>query len=243
MSAPMKTKLRLEGFGCGYGAVSAVSGLSFEVAEGEIFTLLGPNGAGKTSTIQALMGFIAIQAGRVYLDGEDITRRKATERVGLGMALVPEGRRLFSDMSVLENLFVGAYTKSGTARARGVDRVFALFPRLAERRGQIAGSLSGGEQQMLAFGRALMTEPTLLFVDELSLGLMPKAAGLFIEVLQKLRAESVTTVLVEQNTKRALRVAEHVCVLASGRPVFVGTAEDARNDSALFRRYLGAAME
>jgi branched-chain amino acid transport system ATP-binding protein len=239
----MKTKLRLEGFGCGYGAVTAVSGLSLEVREGEIYALLGPNGAGKTSTIQALMGFIPIQAGRVLLDGQDVTRCKATERAALGMALVPEGRRLFSDMSVMENLAVGAYTKSREAETRSVQRVFELFPRLAERRSQISGSLSGGEQQMLSFGRALMSEPRLLFVDELSLGLMPKAAGLFIEVLQKLKLDGVTTVLVEQNTKRALRAADNVCVLASGRSVFLGTADAARQDSELFRRYLGAAPQ
>jgi branched-chain amino acid transport system ATP-binding protein len=239
----MKTKLRLEGFGCGYGAISAVSGLSLDVGEGEIFALLGPNGAGKTSTIQAVMGFVAIQSGRVLLDGEDITGRKATERAGLGMALVPEGRRLFSDMSVMENLAVGAYSRSKAQEARSVDRVFALFPRLAERRAQISGSLSGGEQQMLSFGRALMAEPRLLFVDELSLGLMPKATGIFIEVLKKLRDECVTVVLVEQNTKRALAVADSVCVLASGRPVFQGSASAARQDSELYRRYLGAAPD
>jgi len=144
-------------------------------------------------------------------------------------------------MTVLENLAVGAYTRTRAAEARSFERVFALFPRLAERRAQVSGSLSGGEQQMLAFGRALMAEPRLLFVDELSLGLMPKAAGIFIEVLQRLRAEGVTTVLVEQNTKRALRVADNVCVLASGRSVFLGSAEEARSDTELFQRYLGAA--
>jgi branched-chain amino acid transport system ATP-binding protein len=243
MWASMKTKLQLEGFGCGYGAIRAVTDLSVEVREGEVFALLGPNGAGKTSTIQAIMGFIPLQAGRLLLDGQDISRAKATERAGLGMALVPEGRRLFSDMSVLENLAVGAYTKTKNAEARSMERVFALFPRLAERRAQISGSLSGGEQQMLAFGRALMSEPRLLLVDELSLGLMPKAAGLFIEVLKKLREEGVTSVLVEQNTKRALRIADTVCVLASGRSVFTGTAEAARQDAELFRRYLGAGAE
>jgi branched-chain amino acid transport system ATP-binding protein len=237
----VKAKLTLEGFGCGYGAINAVTGLTLEVGEGQIFALLGPNGAGKTSTIQALMGFVAIQSGRVLLDGEDITRRKATERASLGMALVPEGRRLFADMSVMENLEVGAYTRPRAAEARSLERVFSLFPRLAERRAQVSGSLSGGEQQMLAFGRALMAEPRLLFVDELSLGLMPKAAGLFIEVLKKLRDEGVTVVLVEQNTKRALRVADHVCVLASGRSVFLGPADAARRDTDLFQRFLGAA--
>jgi len=239
----MKTKLRLENFGCGYGAISAVSDLTLEVGEGEIFALLGPNGAGKTSTIQAIMGFIPVQAGRLYLDGVDITQRRATERAALGMALVPEGRRLFHDMSVMENLAVGAYTKTRAGEARSIERVFALFPRLAERRGQVSGSLSGGEQQMLAFGRALMSEPRLLFVDELSLGLMPKAAGLFIDVLKRLRGEGVTTVLVEQNTKRALRVADNLCVLASGRCVFLGAAQAARRDSELFRRFLGAVPE
>jgi branched-chain amino acid transport system ATP-binding protein len=216
-----------------------VSGLSFEVSRGSIFTLLGPNGAGKTSTLLAAMGMVQIQGGRVLLEGADITRRKATDRAALGMALVPEGRRLFSDLTVAENLAIGAYTRSRAAEARGRERVFALFPRLAERRLQIAGSLSGGEQQMLAFGRALMAEPRLLFVDELSLGLMPKAIGLFIDVLRKLRTEGVTIVLVEQNTRRALRVADQVCVMASGAPVFLGSADEARRSGEIFQRYLG----
>ena len=233
--------LRLEGFGCGYGAVAAVRGVSLEVARGSIFALLGPNGAGKTSTLLAVMGLAEVQAGRVLLEGEDITRRKATERARLGMALVPEGRRLFSDLSVADNLAVGAYVKDRAAEARSLERVFSLFPRLAERRAQIAGSLSGGEQQMLAFGRALMAEPRLLFVDELSLGLMPKAVGIFIDVLRRLQADGVTIVLVEQNTRRALRIADQVCVLASGKPVFLGSAEQARGAGELFRHYLGAA--
>jgi branched-chain amino acid transport system ATP-binding protein len=231
--------LRLEGLGCGYGAVSAVTGVSLEVTRGSIFALLGPNGAGKTSTILAAMGLVEIQAGRVLFDGEDITRRKPTERAAMGMALVPEGRRLFSDMTVADNLAVGAYSRDRAAELRSRDRVFALFPRLAERRAQLAGSLSGGEQQMLAFGRALMAEPQLLFVDELSLGLMPKAIGLFIDVLRRLRAEGVTIVLVEQNTRRALRIADSVCVLASGKVVFLGSAEEARGAGELFRHYLG----
>jgi branched-chain amino acid transport system ATP-binding protein len=233
--------LRLDGLGCGYGAVAAVRGVTFEVARGSIFALLGPNGAGKTSTLLAIMGMAEIQAGRILLGAEDITRRKATERAALGMALVPEGRRLFSDLTVADNLAVGAYSRARSAEARSRERVFSLFPRLAERRLQLAGSLSGGEQQMLAFGRALMAEPRLLFVDELSLGLMPKAIGLFIEVLRKLQAEGVTIVLVEQNTRRALQIADRVCVLASGKAVFLGSAEEARGADELFRRYLGVA--
>jgi branched-chain amino acid transport system ATP-binding protein len=233
--------LKLEALSCGYGAVTAASRISFEVSRGSIFALLGPNGAGKTSTILAVMGMVEIQAGRIVFDGVDITRRKATDRASLGMALVPEGRRLFSDMTVADNLAVGAYSRDRTAEVRSRERVFSLFPRLAERRAQLAGSLSGGEQQMLAFGRALMAEPRLLFVDELSLGLMPKAIGLFIEVLRRLRGEGVTIVLVEQNTRRALQIADSVCVLASGNTVFLGSAEEARGAGELFRRYLGVA--
>lgn len=231
--------LQLENLCCSYGAVSAVSGVNFEVKRGEMFALLGPNGAGKTSTMLALMGLTTIQAGRVLLEGKDISGLAPTERTRLGMALVPEGRRLFSDLSVDENLLVGGYIRTRAAVARSRDKVFSLFPRLAERHAQISGTLSGGEQQMLAFGRALMAEPRLLLVDELSLGLMPRAVGLFIDVLKALKAEGATILLVEQNTRRALAIADSVCVLASGKQVFQGRAEEARNAKGLFSRYLG----
>jgi branched-chain amino acid transport system ATP-binding protein len=231
--------LQLENLCCGYGAVSAVSGVSFEIKRGEMFALLGPNGAGKTSTMLALMGLATIHAGRMLLEGKDISRLPPTERTRLGMALVPEGRRLFSDLTVDENLSVGGYTRTRAAVTSSRDKVFSLFPRLAERHVQISGTLSGGEQQMLAFGRALMAEPRLLLVDELSLGLMPKAVGLFVDVLKALKAEGTTILLVEQNTRRALAIADSVCVLASGKQIFQGRAEEARSARGLFSRYLG----
>ena len=231
--------LRLESFACGYGQLRAVEGLSFEVPRGSVFALLGPNGAGKTSTLMAVAGHVRVQAGRIVLEDADITRRPAVERVRLGMALVPEGRRLFPDLTVAENLAVGGYSRPREHLARNRARVFELFPRLAERRDQYAGSLSGGEQQMLAIGRALMAEPRLLLVDEVSLGLMPKMVDLCYRALARLGEEGLTIVLVEQNTTRALEVADQVCVLSSGRAVYQGSAADARDDPAMIEAYLG----
>ena len=177
--------LGIEHLNCGYGSVRAVHDASFEVPTGSVFALLGPNGAGKTSTIMAIMGHVDIYAGRIAFDGVDITRRRAVDRVDLGIALVPEGRQLFSDLTVDENLTVGGYARPLARDAAKRDRVFGYFPRLYERRTQLAGSLSGGEQQMLAIGRALMAEPRLLLVDELSLGLMPKMVDLCLDALMK----------------------------------------------------------
>jgi branched-chain amino acid transport system ATP-binding protein len=234
--------LELQNFSCGYGEMVAVRDLSFTVDAGEILALLGPNGAGKTSTILAVMGHVQIKSGRLSVAGRDITRTPALKRVELGVALVPEGRRLFSDLTVAENLTVGGYSHSRADEARNLAKVFTLFPRLAERRTQLAASLSGGEQQMLAIGRALMSEPKLLLVDELSLGLMPKMVDLCVDALQKLnREENLAIVLVEQNTARALDVAQKVCVLASGRSVFTGSAESARRDVDLLHSYTGVA--
>jgi branched-chain amino acid transport system ATP-binding protein len=231
--------LRLEGLACGYGAVEAVHDLSLEVERGAIFALLGPNGAGKTSTIMAIMGHVDILAGRIVLEGEDISRRTAAERARLGVAVVPEGRQLFSDLTVDENLTVGGYVRSVRDGIRNRGRVFAAFPRLRDRRRQIAGSLSGGEQQMLAISRALMAEPRLLLVDELSLGLMPKMIDLCLDALVRLKLEGLTMILVEQNTARALDVADRVCVLASGVAVYQGSAAEAKAAGSLFTTFLG----
>jgi branched-chain amino acid transport system ATP-binding protein len=231
--------LKLESLKCGYGAVEAVHELSFLVPAGSVFALLGPNGAGKTSTILAIMGLVDIQGGRILLEGEEITRRRAVDRVGLGISLVPEGRQLFSDLTVDENLTAGGYATPMRRDAAKRDRVFGYFPRLHQRRGQLAGSLSGGEQQMLAIGRALMAEPRLLLVDELSLGLMPKMVDLCLDALLALKREGLTIVLVEQNTARALDVADRVCVLASGMPVFQGTAVEAKAAGSMFGTFLG----
>jgi branched-chain amino acid transport system ATP-binding protein len=217
----------------------AVHGVSFAVSTGSIFALLGPNGAGKTSTIMAIMGHVDVFSGRILLDGADITRRRAVERVALGVALVPEGRRLFSDLTVDENLTVGGYGRPSAGDAAKRERVFGYFPLLFERRTQLAGSLSGGEQQMLAIGRALMAEPRILLVDELSLGLMPKMVDLCSEALVKLKREGLSMLLVEQNTARALDVADRICVLSSGSQVFQGTVAEARSAGSLFRSFLG----
>ena len=234
--------LELQNFSCGYGEMIAVRDLSFTVEPGRILALLGPNGAGKTSTILAIMGHVQIKSGSLSVAGNDITRTAALRRVEMGLALVPEGRRLFSDLTVAENLSVGGYSHSRADEKRNLAKVFELFPRLSERRTQLAASLSGGEQQMLAIGRALMSAPKLLLVDELSLGLMPKMVDLCVDALQKLnREEGLALVLVEQNTARALEVAHQVCVLASGRSVFTWSAESARRDVDLLHSYTGVA--
>jgi branched-chain amino acid transport system ATP-binding protein len=231
--------LKLDSLRCGYGSVEAVHDISLDVAAGSVFALLGPNGAGKTSAIMAIMGHVDILGGRIVFDGTDITRRRAIDRVGLGISLVPEGRQLFSDLSVDENLTVGGYAHPIGRDLAKRDKVFATFPRLFERRTQLAGSLSGGEQQMLAIGRALMAEPRLLLVDELSLGLMPKMVDLCLDALMQLKREGLTIVLVEQNTARALDVADHVCVLSSGIQVYQGTAAEAKASGSIFAAFLG----
>ena len=231
--------IKLENLTCGYGSVRAVHNVTFEVPSGSVFALLGPNGAGKTSTVMAIMGHIDIYNGRILLDGKDIARRRAVDRAELGVALVPEGRQLFSDLSVDENLTIGGYAYPAARDSPKRDRVFGYFPRLYERRDQLAGSLSGGEQQMLAIGRALMAEPRLLLVDELSLGLMPKMVDLCLDVLMELKSEGLTILLVEQNTARALDVADRVCVLASGAQIFQGTPAEAKTAGSLFATFLG----
>ncbi len=231
--------LKLENLSCGYGSVEAVHHVSFEVPAASVFALLGPNGAGKTSTIMAIMGHVDIHGGRIMLKGSDITHRRAIDRVSLGISLVPEGRQLFSDLTVDENLTAGGYARPLTRDAAKRERVFGYFPRLYERKTQLARSLSGGEQQMLAIGRALMAEPRLLLVDELSLGLMPKMVDLCLDALLSLKREGLTILLVEQNTARALDVADQVCVLSSGVQVFQGTASEARAAGSMFATFLG----
>jgi branched-chain amino acid transport system ATP-binding protein len=233
--------LDVQNFSCGYGEIVAVRDLSFSIDAGQILALLGPNGAGKTSAIMAIMGHVQIKAGRLRIDGVDVTDAPAVKRAELGLALVPEGRRLFPDLSVAENLTVGGYSRSRAEERRNLARVLELFPRLAERRHQLAASLSGGEQQMLAIGRALMAAPKLLLVDELSLGLMPKMVDICIDALRTLNRDGLAILLVEQNTARALEVASEVCVLVSGRTVFQGKAAEARRDMDLLQSYFGVA--
>lgn len=231
--------LRLEGLRCGYGPIEAVHGLDLEVPARNVTALIGANGAGKTSTILAIAGHVQSSHGRLFLGSEDISNLSPKLRVRRGIALVPEGRRLFSDLTVTENLVVGGYSRPRTSETRNREKVFDLFPRLAERRNQLAVSLSGGEQQMLAIGRALMAEPRFLMIDELSLGLMPKMVDLCYAAVRRLKAEGLTILIVEQSTTRALAVADHVTVLTSGEAAWQGPAEEARRDPALMDHYLG----
>ncbi len=231
--------LELKNLSCGYGAFHAVGDLSLTLRPGTITGLLGANGAGKSSTLMCLAGHVALQGGQILFEGQDIGRMPPNERVRRGIAISPEGRRLFRDLSVEDNLRVGGLVRPAADFKRDRDHVLELFPRLGERLDSLAANLSGGEQQMLAIGRALMTRPKLIMIDELSLGLMPKVIDLCYRALQKLREEGMTILLVEQNTDRVLAVADDVCVLESGRTVWQGSAEAAAKDPALAAAYLG----
>jgi branched-chain amino acid transport system ATP-binding protein len=232
--------LRLEEVECFYGDLQALYAVSFEVREREIVALVGANAAGKTTTLRAISGLVAPRRGRVLLDGEDLVRVPAHRRVDLGIVQVPEGRRLFPFLTVRENLLLGAHSGRGwTGRAETLGRVYSLFPVLAERSLQLAGSLSGGEQQMCAIGRALMGRPRVLMLDEPTLGLAPVLVGRIFETVRAINADGVTVLLVEQNVRRALALADRGCVLESGRIVLEGPARDLLGDERLRRAYLG----
>ena len=231
--------LEVEGLVCGYGDIVAVDGLSFTVGAGEIFGLVGANGAGKSATIMALAGLLRVRAGTVRLSGRDITAMPAHIRVRHGIGLVPEGRRVFADLTVDENLTVGGSRLDREAMEGSRDRVFHTFPRLAERRRQLAGSLSGGEQQMLAIGRAMMAEPSLLLIDELSLGLMPIAVDECYRALSDLQRDGLAILLVEQSTERVLHTADRIAILESGRLAWTGRGTEAVGDPAVADAILG----
>ncbi|MDF2689841.1 MAG: transporter ATP-binding protein [Microvirga sp.] len=231
--------LRLENLTCGYGSSLAVSDLSLHLRRGTVTGLLGANGAGKSSTLMCIAGHVVAKSGRVSLGDRDITTLPPMERVRQGIAIAPEGRRLFKDLNVEDNLRVGGMIHPARCFKEDRDFVLSLFPRLAERLYSVSGNLSGGEQQMLAIGRALMARPSLIMIDELSLGLMPKVIDLCYKALVSLRERGMTILLVEQNTERALRVADDICVLESGRMVWSGAAVDARKDPKLEAALLG----
>ena len=233
------TLLEVEGLETCYGLSQVLFGLSLSVRAGEMVALMGRNGMGKTTTIRSIMGLTPARAGVIRFGGQE-TRVLPSFRIAqLGIGLVPEGRQLFPDLTVEENLTVGGYAHPIARDRANRERVFHFFPRLHERSTQLAGSLSGGEQQMLAIGSALMAEPRLLLVDELSLGLMPKMVDLCLQTLLNLKREGVTILLVEQNTARALDVADQVIVLSSGAMVFQGTAAQAKSEHSLFAAFLG----
>jgi len=234
--------LTIASLGVSYEGLRALVDVSLEVGAGEFVTIVGPNGAGKTTLLKAISGTVPSETGRITYLAQDLGARRPSERAALGIAHVPEGRRVFPSLTVMENLELGAYRRAARAsRKLALDEVLALFPILRERHRQLAGSLSGGEQQMLAIGRALMAEPRLLLVDELSLGLMPKMVDICLDVLMRLKREGLTIVLIEQNTARALDVADRVCVLSSGAQVFQGTSAEAKSAGSLFATFLGTA--
>lgn len=231
--------LDIKDLSCGYGAFEAVHGISLSLRPGTITGLLGANGAGKSSTLMCLAGHVQLNGGRIVFNDEDISQLPAYERVRRGLAISPEGRRLFKDLSVEDNLRVGGLIRPKTDFAEDRDFVLSLFPRLGERLTSLAGNLSGGEQQMLAIGRALMTRPKVILIDELSLGLMPKVIDLCYHALDALKRKGMAILLVEQNTDRVLKIADDICVLESGRTVWQGSAQVAAQDPDLVSAYLG----
>lgn len=218
--------LELQGFRCGYGSIEAVHGIDLSVPQGQITAIIGPNGAGKSSTMLAIVGHVRTMGGRIQFKGEDITGLSPADRTRRGVAIAPEGRRIFQDLTVRENLIVGGYLLPPDQAAEREQEVLDLFPRLRERASQRAGSLSGGEQQMLAIGRALMAKPQLLLVDELSLGLMPKVVDQIFAALLQLKNKGLTVLLVEQNIQRVLADADQVAVLTAGRLAYHGPADE-----------------
>jgi branched-chain amino acid transport system ATP-binding protein len=223
-----------------YGAIHALKGVSLTVGDGEIVTLLGANGAGKSTTLKTISGLLRPRKGSIHFDGDDLTRRNATQIVKAGVAQSPEGRRLFGRMTVLENLEMGAFQRTDKAAiAEDLDRVFDLFPRLAERRSQTAGTLSGGEQQMCAMGRALLARPRLLLLDEPSMGLAPVLVDRIFEVIAEINQQGTTVLLVEQNALMALEIAHRGYVLGTGTVALSDTAEALRGNEAVRKAYLG----
>lgn len=235
--------LRLTSVDAYYGQVQALRGMSIHVDEGEIVTLIGANGAGKSTALEVISGLIGARSGTVIFDGRDVTNQAPGRLVRAGICHVPEGREVFGGLSVTDNLLLGAYSRwSRAARAQvmaDLEEQFERFPRLSERRSQRAGSLSGGEQQMLALARGLMSRPTLLMLDEPSLGLAPIIARQFLAEVERLRDEGMTVLLVEQNARAALRIADRGYVLETGRIVLEGTARDLLENPEVQRAYLG----
>ena len=232
--------LNIEGLECRYGNVAAVRDLSLEVRKGELVSLIGANGAGKTTTLKAISGVLAPSAGRIVFEGEDITRASARRVLELGIAHCPEGRRMFPYMTVRENLEMGCYLRRDKAGIEAdMRRLFERFPILGERSTQAAGTLSGGEQQMLAISRALMSRPKLVMFDEPSLGLAPNIVERMFDIIRQIRAEGVTVIMVEQNAAAALELSDRSYVLEQGRVSITGTGEALRNDPQVKQAYLG----
>ena len=223
-----------------YGMIHAIKGVSFHVNEGEIIALIGANGAGKTTILHTITGLLTPKGGQVMFEGKDITKTPAHKIVELGMAHVPEGRRVFAQLSVYQNLKMGAYTRSDKNEIEeSLEMVYKRFPRLEERKNQMAGTLSGGEQQMLAMGRALMSKPRIILMDEPSMGLSPILVNEIFDIIQSVSASGTTVLLVEHNAKKALAIADRAYVLETGKISLDGNAKDLLNDDSIKKAYLG----
>lgn len=223
-----------------YGVIQAIKGISFDVNEGEVIALIGANGAGKTTTLHTITGLLPAKAGSITFEGQDITKIPGYKIVSEGMAHVPEGRRVFAQLSVLQNLRMGAYTRKDKNEIEETLKiVYKRFPRLEERQNQMAGTLSGGEQQMLAMGRALMSHPKIILMDEPSMGLSPIFVNEIFDIIKKVSSGGTTVLLVEQNAKKALSIADRAYVLETGKIVLEGRASDLLNDNSIKKAYLG----
>lgn len=223
-----------------YGVIKALKGITFEVNEGEVIALIGANGAGKTTTLHTITGLLSAKSGSIILDGKDITKTAAHKIVKMGIAHVPEGRRIFQNLTVLDNIRLGAFTrKDKDSIAQDIEKIYKLFPRLEERKTQIAGTLSGGEQQMLAMGRALMSKPRIVVMDEPSMGLSPILVSEIFNIIESIRKQGTTVLLVEQNAKKALSISDRAYVLETGKIVLSGKASDLINDESVKKAYLG----
>lgn len=223
-----------------YGVIRAIKGISFEVNEGEIVSLIGANGAGKTTTMQSIMGLIPIKGGTVTYDGKVINKVPGHKLVSMGMSQVPEGRRVFQELTVYENLIMGAYTRKDKKQIKNdVEDIYTRFPRLGERRNQIAGTLSGGEQQMLAMGRAMMSHPKLIMLDEPSMGLSPLLVDQVFDIIKDFHKQGMTVLLVEQNAKKALSISDRAYVLETGDITMSGAGEELLSNESVKKAYLG----
>lgn len=223
-----------------YGVIQAIKGISFEVNEGEVIALIGANGAGKTTILHTITGLVAAKSGSIDFEGNDLTKIPAHKIVSLGMAHVPEGRKIFAELTVLENLKMGAYTRSDKKEISDtLEKIYKRFPRLKERKNQIAGTLSGGEQQMLAMGRALMSHPRIILMDEPSMGLSPLFVSEIFDIIKEISEGGTTVLLVEQNAKKALSIADRAYVLETGKIVLDGDAKDLMNNDSVKKAYLG----
>ncbi len=232
--------LKVENLIVKYGMIEAIKGISFEVNDGEIVTLIGANGAGKTTTMHAISGLVKPVSGSIQLDGVELTKIPPHKIVSMGLAQVPEGRRVFAQETVEENLILGAFFRKDKDKIKtDMDYVYDLFPRLKERSSQLAGTLSGGEQQMLAMGRALMADPRIMLLDEPSMGLSPLLVSEIFSIIEEINKKGTTVLLVEQNAKRALAIANHAYVLETGNITLHGTGQELSQDERVQKAYLG----